>query len=194
MVNLLLLLLFMVTTTKEPELIIQNPQMEVMPTVIPDRITNIWRIDRPINARTGTINRYLDSATFNAWWTVSSMSLYDIDNGSITIKSWQLIWDVKSNWTPTVTKIYIPQQWTYQINWRVFISSWLWVSWLLTTFLQINESYAIGFASAIPVRWITIPITTTANINKWDYINVYLDNETANDIDFSIEFTITKLS
>lgn len=150
-------------------------------------VEQVWYSERPILWKKSNRGIYLDIAQFNWSCTVSSMSLLDLDSVSQTIISGQSIWKT----TSSPAKIYILASWTYMIQWRTFISSAL-GTWLLSTFIQKNGSWWDVF-SAYVYQWITIPLVWVVNFNKWDYINIYFDNETGNDIELSIQITITKM-
>jgi hypothetical protein len=172
---------------------LQPIQQAIEPTPVVDKIDAIGYSRRAIDQRSQVRNVYLDSATINGSATIATVSLADLDNATVTVNSGNLWWSVVNSGSPTVSKIYIPAQWTYIIQWSVFISSAPWV-WLFNIFLQKNGIEWIDVFASMIQHWETIAINKTLNLSKWDYINIYFDNESDDSAEVSIQVTLTKIS
>lgn len=185
MFNLLLMLFLM---ANKPKIELQPVQQAVYQQTKPFTRDSMWYTNRPIDQRTQVRNVYLDSVKLNSSFFVEAMSLFDLSDASLSVLSWNLYRKKETN----PMKVYFPTWWTYHINWRVFISQHLWV-WLLNTFVQINSSLWEVFSS-MAYKGTTIPINRIVNVKKWDYINIYFDAESDEDIEWSIQISIIKLS
>jgi hypothetical protein len=73
------------------------------------------------------------------------------------------------------------------------MSSAPWV-WLMTTFIYKNETSALDYYANLVQHWWTISINTTRNLVKWDYINIWFDNSSNDNLEVYIELTVTKIS
>jgi hypothetical protein len=101
-----------------------NIQQTQQPLEIKERTfdrQSMWYTDRPIDARTQTRNRYLDSVQFGAVKEISVWDTTKIDDlVDFRTKYSKYKWDWIPDW------IMIPEGWTYLITWRVFAdTSWV---------------------------------------------------------------------
>lgn len=154
-----------------------------------ESIYNIWFSQRPLNIRTQTWNIYSDSVTFNWTSTINTVTTKDLDSVTETLRTWTYKRNTESN----IAKIYIPKSWTYLIQWRAYISSSTWTG-IISTFIQKNETDNIGFCANEAKAQTTIPIITIANLSKWEYVNIYFDNEASATVELWIEISFIKLS
>ncbi len=179
MFSLIILLLMNTIITEIP---LQATQI---PIVVDEQQFNrqsMWYTDRPIDARTQTRNRYLDSVKLTKKQTVASGAFYNPTRTKTTL-SWNLSWEL--DWMYVI----VPENWTYQIQTDVFIERNLWVwyleiypaSWPITRETVINKNR-------------NIQITDTKNLRKWDKLNVWIWNFSDTEVDFEFTLTITKLS
>jgi len=172
-------------TTEKPELKLQEVQQPMMVEQRQETIGWIGYTQRPINARTQTRNRYLDTTVFVSDITIPWNTLYDIPSYTKTTLSWNLNWRLSSSpW-----KIIIPVSWTYMVQWWLFISKYLWTD-PITIYVDGITSYNNVEAK----RWTTIPILFIKNFNKWDDIYISIDNSDIEDIEAVITLNIIKLS
>ena len=148
-------------------------------------ISQIGYTERPLNARTQTNNRYLDSVSFGWVATVTSMWLsYVIFSQDVEV------WNYNRNVWNSIT---IPVQGTYLINWDSLVSSASWI-WQVRIVIEKNGTTDIKVVYAMAEHWTTIPISTTYNFVKGDYIRIYIDNSSSDSIDVVVNLTIVKLS
>lgn len=190
MLNLLILFLFM-TTVKEPDIElqpVQQPIVEQMPTVIP------WRTTRPYNVRTATMNRYLDSSTFDWQKSISSAGNGVLDASVTYTKVWQYSFE----WT---NGFIIPTDWTYTITLASFV--W-WASNPTSWIVIVSMTHEDKNSTTINVPQVAIPREAcdwdgnswsyTYNFKKWDTITFAARNWTNQTLTIRITATITKIS
>lgn len=152
---------------------------------------SIGYTDRPINARTQTYNRYLDSCTINDSW--QSTGVVDFRTSTKRVVG-SLQWNIWyfNNWLLwSWYWVIIPNDWTYIITTSFTIDAA--TQWLINAyyFRWTNWTYITGSVwVAVYWSWDQFSWVATLNLNKWDIIY----NEIDSDWQVNMELSITKLS
>lgn len=181
MITLLLLLLLM------PKDVIEYKTIDYVKPVVQ---TDPWLSSPMLDSRVQTNNRYLDSVIGNNVTEIASW--WDKVLDSFTVS---LVGRYKRGWTNWI--INIPTQWTYLIN---IDSSFVWLVGIYTLNIlkngtQVYSRYVTNWTDIDPYP-LTIDITKTFNLNKWDYIQIQLwqSNSLWDNITFETNVSVIKLS
>lgn len=192
MLNLLLTLFMMVKT--EPKIELQKVQQPIMVEQRQETIGWVWYTQRPLDARTQTKNRYLDSVYFS--WSTNILDddyWYIIPSTKINT-NWNL--NRKIDWN----KMICPSYSTYIIQWRIeIIPSW-WVDAALFGVVIEKTSKTLTdspiFTNYVYMVWwlTTIPFNVVTNLEPWWYIRVYGYNWETTTNQFDLYTDIIKFS
>ncbi len=129
--------------------------------------TQSWYTQRPINARTQTYNRYLDSV-------IAIDSTRAIATSSLTTIPWYVYTVTgKYNRAKTTWQVLIPTDWTYQLNVIWFFAADATATGIRFIVINLNWS-PLEIKYVLPIASVTmlIDITEIFNLNKNDYITV----------------------
>ena len=141
---------------------------------------SMWYTDRPINAKTQTYNRYLDTA--------------EIDTDWVLITSWgdalvTVIWYENKTGNPQINIV----SWWFEIpsNGTYMIQGWVWIDTTATTVLttlelDVEKNWVAIYDSYVIAAWLfsIIYINSVFNFKKWDLIQFRWYNTDTNDLLF----------
>lgn len=189
MLNLLFIVLFMTTTATTEKQKLVNPQVAIkVEQPVFDR-NSMGYTDRPINQRTQVNNVYLDSADFG--WDLNMTTMTQSYIASFTL--WTTVWKYPWKTENTPWTIYIPTWGTYSILWDMFISTAPWI-WRIRLAIEINWWADIKVISTNVEHKTNTPIILNYNFIKWDFIRIYVDNDSSDSVELNISLNITKIS
>lgn len=189
MLNLLLTLFMMVKT--EPKIELQKVQQPIVVEQRQESISSVWYTQRPLDARTQTRNRYLDSVICSdKYRSFASSSNPTIIPEFTYEKVGKLPFD-KTNW-----EVYIAEDWTYFINawaivWAATVTNWTRVLVLYVNWDVVQLDYQVTPPANISVR---LSIVEYFNLNKWDIITIWVSQSSTETVDVSTRLKTFKTS
>lgn len=171
-------------------------QQPPMPTIQSQPSSQVGYTQRPMNTRSQTYNRYLDTTNFYGSVTVlANDSAYIPTNGQYISVSGQLWWKIWSSW-----EIIFQKQGTYMIQWYLFVDTTAsTVVNVLGVQLEETTATAINFVFYQNYTYLTlndsyVQFNVTENFARWDILRIIGFNDDSNNLSFDSSFDIISLS
>lgn len=140
-------------------------------------------------------NRYINAITIVANESIASWASEKISTSfSIEQDRWNPQWVVDNG------VAICPKTATYLITWYSIIDTMPWsdpttVYWLLTRVLHVPSSTYIWYGNDVVKKWICVhSVSWIYTIKKWEWIELYGDNQYTWSLDWSSRITLTEIS